>query len=65
MVAFAAGRKIGVINAVAAGDRAYVVTDLMSAFMASFGVEGEEGEALEPEPVSVIAFTMSPVGTTP
>ena len=41
------------------GDRMYVVTDLMSAFMASMGVGGDAG--MEPEPVNVIAYRVDPV----
>ena len=40
------------------GDRLYVVTDLMAAVMSSFGSGDGSGD---PEPVSVITYTVSPV----
>jgi hypothetical protein len=43
------------------GDRAYIVTDLFSAMMASLG--GDEGDMeVEPEPVTVIAYEFTPPG---
>lgn len=44
-----------------AGDRAYVVTDLFNAIMASVGGDGEDASASEAEPVSVISFEFAPV----
>lgn len=44
-----------------AGDRAYIVTDLFSAMMASLGGDEEDLET-EPEPVTVIAFEFTPPG---
>jgi len=44
-----------------AGDRAYIVTDLFSAMMASLGGD-EEDLQTEPEPVTVIAFEFTPPG---
>ncbi|MEZ4387087.1 MAG: 6-bladed beta-propeller [Candidatus Krumholzibacteriia bacterium] len=42
------------------GNRLYVVTDLMSAFMSLFGAAGDASQA--PEPVSVICFAFQPPG---
>ena len=46
------------------GDRLYVVTDLLSALMASLPGEGAEEDAdmEEPEPVSVIAYALGSAG---
>jgi hypothetical protein len=44
-----------------AGDRAYIVTDLFSAMMASLGGDENDLET-EPEPVTVIAFEFTPPG---
>ncbi|MBU2502156.1 6-bladed beta-propeller [bacterium] len=43
-----------------AGDRAYVVTDLFDAMLASFGTSGGEAAALDAEPVTVIAYEFAP-----
>ncbi|MFH2051119.1 MAG: 6-bladed beta-propeller, partial [bacterium] len=43
-----------------AGDRAYVVTDLFDAMLASFGASGGEAAALDAEPVTVIAYEFAP-----
>jgi len=45
-----------------AGNRAYIVTDLFSALMASLGGDEDDGLELDPEPVSVIAFEFMPPG---
>lgn len=44
-----------------AGNRAYVVTDLFSAVMASVGVGDEDTDLPETEPVTVISFEFDPV----
>jgi len=41
-----------------AGDRMYVVTDLLSARMSQMG--GEMGDGVDPEPVSVICYAIQP-----
>jgi len=44
-----------------AGDRAFIVTDLFSALMASVGGDEINGAYLDAEPVSVIAFEFAPL----
>ncbi len=39
-----------------AGDRVFVVTDLLDALMARIGGDGNEGSSIEAEPVSVICY---------
>jgi hypothetical protein len=47
------------------GDRVYVVTDLLNALMASFGVDADDGLGAEPEPISVVAYRMVGADGTP
>jgi hypothetical protein len=49
-----------------AGDRVFVVTDLLTAVMARMGGENNEDTAIDAEPVTVIAFEFAPmVAATP
>jgi len=45
------------------GNRAYIVTDLFSAFMASLGGDEEGSQEVDPEPVTVIACEIASPGT--
>ncbi len=46
------------------GDRAYIVTDLINAIMASVGGDSEDAEDEDAEPVEVIAFEFNPMVAT-